>query len=327
MIETLLFSMNAVLPLVVLVFIGYMMRYKGIFTDEFIKIANRFCFRFCFFSTLFISVYNIESFNPVYRDIAVFTVCSILILILAGVLYAVFFVKDPRQKGVMAQAFYRSNYAIIGISLVSNLCGESGLAVAAIVLASTIPLFNISAVIVLTVFLRENGERVSFSSVILKILTNPLIDGIAVAFVCQFIRPYLGGWTLKNGEICFVYRTIESLAKITTPLSLIILGGQFKFSSVRHLLPKISVAVLFRLVIAPAFGLSAAHFFFPHFATAEYAALIPLFGSPVAVASAIMANQMHNDGELATQILVWSTLLSGVTIFIIIAILKMLGIF
>ena len=43
--------------------------------------------------------------------------------------------------------------------------------------------------------------------------------------------------------------------------------------------------------------------------------------------SAIMANQMHNDGELATQILVWSTLFSSITMFILIAALRFVGIF
>ena len=322
MIDTLLFSLNAVLPLILLVVIGYILRQKNFFTDDFLKLANSFCFKFCFFSTMFVSIYNISAFDRAYKDLALFSVVSICALITLGVLYAVFFVRDDRQKGVMAQAFYRSNYAILGVPLVVNLFGETGAASAAIVLATTVPIFNISAVILLSIWVKDSSSSHSVLSVLKKMAKNPLLQGIFAGFVCLLLRPHLHGWTLKDGEVKFIYRTIENLSKITTPLALVILGGQFKFSSARHLLPQIVPAVLMRLVIAPALGLTAAHLLFPTFGAREFAALIPLFASPVAVASAIMAREMKNDGELATQILVWSTLLSSFTVFAVIVILR-----
>lgn len=325
MLDTLFFSLNAVLPLISLVVIGYILRQKNVFTDEFLKIANKFCFRFCFFSTMFTSIYNISGFDKAYKDLALFAICSIFALMAAGILYAVIFIKDNRQKGVMAQAFYRSNYAIIGIPLVTNLFGENGTASAAIVLACTIPIYNIAAVILLSVWVNDGASKQSPLKILKKIAQNPLLQGIFAGFICLLIRPYLHGWTLKDGEVKFIYRTIENLAKITTPLALIILGGQFTFSSAAHLLPQITAGVLSRLVFSPLLGLAAAHALFPAFSAQEYAALIPLFGSPVAVASAIMAREMKNDGELATQILVWTTLFSGITIFIIIVVLRTLN--
>ena len=58
---------------------------------------------------------------------------------------------------------------------------------------------------------------------------------------------------------------------------------------------------------------------------AEYPALVALYASPVAVSSAIMATEMKNDEQLATQLVVWTTLFSGITIFIIVCILMALG--
>lgn len=325
MIDTLIFSMNAVLPLIMLVILGYILRQKNVFTDDFLKTANKFCFRFCFFSTMFISIYNLSAFDSVYRDLALFSLCSILALIVVGIVYALLFVKDDRQKGVMAQAFYRSNYAIIGVPLVANLFGESGTASAAVVLASTVPVFNITAVILLNIWIKDSGKKVSPLNMLKKIAMNPLLEGIAAGALCCLVRPYLHGWTLKDGEIKFIYKTIENLSKITTPLALIILGGQFKFSAASSRVHQIIVAVIFRLLIAPLLGLSAAYLLFPSFTPREYAALIPLFASPVAVASAIMAREMKNDGDLATQILVWSTLFSSFTVFLVIAVLRTVG--
>jgi predicted permease len=56
-----------------------------------------------------------------------------------------------------------------------------------------------------------------------------------------------------------------------------------------------------------------------------YAALVALFATPVAVASAIMAEEMGNDGQLARQLVVWTTLLSAVVIFVTIVILRAMG--
>jgi predicted permease len=51
--------------------------------------------------------------------------------------------------------------------------------------------------------------------------------------------------------------------------------------------------------------------------TAQFPALVALFGSPVSVSSAIMASEMHNDEQLATQLVVWTTAASGLTVFLI----------
>ena len=325
--DTFIFSLNAVLPIVGLVVLGYILRKNNVVTDDFLKMANKFVFTYCFPCLMFTNVYNIEKFNSVYRDLAIFAVLSILSLITLGTVFSLIFIKDPRQKGVMIQSFYRSNFAIIGIPLAASLYGARGGPAAAIILACTIPLYNASAVIFLTIFVKQGKQKVSFSNLLLKIITNPLIEGILAALLCLCIRPYLGGWTLKTGSFRFVYRIIEDVSKITSPFALIILGGQFRFSAAKKLFPQISAAVFAKLVLAPVLGLTAAHFFCPQFGGPEYAALVALFGSPIAVASAIMAAQMDNDGELANQILVWTTLLSAVTIFANVALFRAVGIF
>ena len=57
------------------------------------------------------------------------------------------------------------------------------------------------------------------------------------------------------------------------------------------------------------------------------AVLIGLFAAPVATSSAVMAKEMKNDGDYANQIVVWSTLLSMITIFVSIYVFRILGVF
>ena len=87
---------------------------------------------------------------------------------------------------------------------------------------------------------------------------------------------------------------------------------------------------LYRLVFAPVFALVVAFLLSTYtglidFGRNEYATLVSLFGTPVAVASVVMAEQMDGDGALATQLVVWSSVFSILTIFLQVCILMALG--
>ena len=58
--------------------------------------------------------------------------------------------KKAKRRGVILQCTFRSNFAIIGLTLVDRLGGDLGLA--GMISAFSIPLFNILAVIALSVF-------------------------------------------------------------------------------------------------------------------------------------------------------------------------------
>ena len=109
-----------------------------------------------------------------------------------------------------------------------------------------------------------------------------------------------------------------------------ILGGQFVFSAVKDYRKEITLGVLFRIVLAPLIGIGVAALLarfggISAFGPDAYPALIALFGSPVAVSSAIMASQMGGDEQLATQLVVWSSACSIVTIFVTACILMATG--
>lgn len=92
---------------------------------------------------------------------------------------------------------------------------------------------------------------------------------------------------------------------------------------------ELTAGVAARLIGAPVMGFTLA------FAAAALgiitldataiAVLIALFGSPMAVASVVMASEMNADDILAGQIVVWTTLLSMASIFIQIVIFRTAG--
>jgi len=194
-------------------------------------------------------------------------------------------------------------------------------------LAFIIPLFIALSVTSLSMF-SEQGERVTVGSVIKRIIKNPLIIAIALAFVALGVRSMLIRWggTFRLSNIDFIYDSISTLGSVTTPLALIVLGAQFKFESARHLIKQISVGALLRLVVSPLMVFCVALIFFPSFGKIEYACLLCLFASPNAVTNVILTSELGGDEQLAGQLVVWTTVCSFVTLFVYIFTFSQLGI-
>lgn len=335
MLDDLLFSVNAVFPIILVSAFGFIARKTGFIDDAFIKSGNRFCFRFGFFAMMFVNIYKIESLGEIRWNVVFFAVLSILVLFFIGLIWIIFVEKIPAQKGVIHQAFYRSNYATIGLPLAFNIVGGEGLVIASLISAFSVPLFNVLGVISLAAFNRqENGgkHRNLVVHILKEIVKNPLIQGVALGMLCVAVRPFCGAWRFSKSNIRFVFNAFEAVGSIAPWLSLIILGGQFKFSAVRRLLPQIVSSVVARLVLAPVVGMLLCIFLPPvfgvrSFTAPEYAALFSLFATPEAVASISMADQMNGDSELAGQILVWTAVFSAFTLFAFVAFFRHAGIF
>ena len=326
-------AVNAVFPIIGLILLGYILRRKNFLSDSFLKTGNRLVFQVCLPCMLFLNVYDISDFGVIRWNVVAYAVGMVLLLFVLGLASALAVTKVPERRGVLLQCVFRSNYAIIGLSLAAALGGEEALAVSAIVSAFTIPVFNILAVVALTMFVgkREKGS----GGIAREILTNPLILGVALGLLALAVRGLevrLWGrevFSLRR-DVKFLYSMLTSLKSIASPLALIVLGGQFTFSAIGRLWKEIAVGTVWRIVLSPLLGLGAAALLSEctgwfSCGVNEFPALVALFGSPVAVSSAIMAGSMGSDEQLATQLVVWTSLGSIVTIFLEVCILMSAG--
>ena len=326
---------EAVLPIVLLILLGYFLRQKNFFSDTFIQMGNKLMFRIGLPTMLFVSVYGIKSLSEINWDICLYCVLATTTVFLLGCVTAVLTTPVPERRGVLVQCAFRSNYAIIGIPLAATLGGEAATAVAAVLAAALVPYLNILAVLALSIFRKdENGEKLNVKKIAGDVARNPLIAGVLAGLLVLLVRQ----WQIKRfGTVVFslerdlsvVYKVAKDLKAMTTPLALILLGGQFRFSAVRGLFKEIVVGTVWRTVLAPIVGVGGAvllgHLGLFQCGAAEYPALIALYGSPVAVSSAIMAREMHNDEQLATQLLVWTSVASIVTIFAAVCLMMGMG--
>lgn len=326
-------AVNAVFPIVILIGIGYCLRRVNFVTEEFVKTGNKLVFNICLPCMLFVNVYEIESLNDIRWDVVLYACLMILVIFLIGTAVAVLTTPDGKRRGVIAQSAFRSNMAIIGLALAASLGGQDAVAVAAVVSAFTVPIFNILAVVSLTMFVEQEGQGSRFAGVLKKIATNPLIIGIGLGMFCLVARQgqmLLGESVfLLSRDLKFLYTSLENLGKITSPFALLVLGGQFTFSAVSDLRKEILAGTLSRIILSPVIGIGTAVLLgwcgVLDFDASVYPALIAVFGSPTAVSSAIMAKQMNHDGQLATQLVVWTSIGSIFTIFITVCILMAMG--
>lgn len=333
--QILMTAINSIVPILLLILVGYGLRRIGFLNESFIATGNKFVFNICLPIMLFINVYDIENLTYIRFDIVIYVACVVCLLFLLGFVAAKM-TPIPERKGVLMQCIYRSNYAIIGLPIANALGGAEAVAVAAIVSAFLIPVYNTFAVISLSIFLNSSdSKKIDIKKLLRGIATNPLIIGVLLGLICLGLRQLQLNIFDKlifsmERDTKFLYTTLDNIAGITSPLALILLGGQFVFSAVSGIFKEISVGVISRTVIAPIIGVGLAFVLSKyagilHCGEAEYPMLIAVFGSPVAVSSAIMAAGMKNDSQLATQLVVWTSAVSVITMFITICILLSAG--
>lgn len=340
-----LFACNVLLPIILVILVGYILKRIKLFDVPFFKTLNKLCFRICIPILLFKNVYDIKSLSNINWAFIGYICAGIVILFIIGAILVKFTIPDDKQKGVILQAFFRSNYAIVGIPLAANIAAQiAGADVqtingnAAIASAFSIPLFNILAVIALSIFDKgdeEDKKGINFKKIGLNILKNPLIHGVVLGIIVVGIKMIF----INNdaGVInsvykfkfftdgTFLYDAVANIAKIATPLALIALGGQFEFKAVSKLKFQLIYGLILRVIVVPVAGLCIAYAF--GFRVNEFPSLIGIFATPVAVSSVPMAAEMGQDDELAGQLVVWSTLLTTISLFIILIICRALNMF
>lgn len=174
-----------------------------------------------------------------------------------------------------------------------------------------IPIYNICAVIILEYFAGKSSSKLKLLK---KIITNPLILGIVVGFLFYFLHIPVPD---------FIGKPMKAFANMATPLALFALGGTLKFNAVKGNVKILSWTILIKMILLPLamFGISM---LFP-FSPMERFMLLIVFATPTAVSSYPMAQNMGGDGPLAGQIVVISTTLSMLTIFLFIFFLGLAG--
>ena len=335
MLESLIFAANAIIPMMLLMLLGYLLGRKGYFSDETLRQMNRFTFRFCVSAMMFRGIYTLSSLSNIGLDMVCFVLVSIIILTALGWAEARLFTKERTRRGVIIQNSFRSNVGVIGLYLAASLGGAEGNSACAGIQAPVIIYNNIMAVMALTAYSGREGRSPGAREVLRRIAVNPMILGQVAGLVCLAIRQFIprgADGALAFSFACnlsFLYSAIDSLASLTAPMLLVLLGAQVDFGAISLFRRELIVGVVHRLLLAPVVGFALAlladRMGFITLTSALTASLVGLYGSPAAAASAVMTEEIGGDAELARQYVVWTNALSSLSLFALVLALRRMG--
>ena len=316
MLKDLLFSANVIVPIFLLILLGYGLTRVKLWDAHFLKIANDVCFK-CLLPVLLF--YNVASANifEVFNGKLILYVCLCACIVCGGLFLVVpLFIHDDKRKGVIIQGTFRSNFLLFGVPLGLSIGGQAGAVLAAVVASFYVPVINMLSVISLYVF--SKAENKNLKAALLGILKNPLIIGGVSGLLFSLIRNSIGF------EIpTMLDTTLSNIKSTATPLAFLILGGDLKFGNMLRDMKYSILSVVGKIVLIPVIMLPISAFLgFNHL---EMAILLAVFATPNAVSSYAMARNYEADYELAGEIITLGTLFSIVTIFIFITALKMLA--
>ena len=311
--SNLIYSINATLPIFLLIILGKVLKTTKIINDEFTKTADRYVFRIALPALLFsdLTENNIGSAFDGKYVLFCFSITIFSIAVLWGLTEK--FMKNEEQKGAFIQGSYRSSAAILGLAFINNMYDSVGMA--PLMIIGCVPLYNIFAVIILTLKGDNGGKKPNMKETFINVMKNPILLSILIALPFALLNLHFPS---------FVNKTIGSVANTATPLALISIGASFEGKKALKKMKPTLLASFIKLILLAGLFLPLAVFL--GYRNQELMALLVMLGSPTTVSSYIMAKNTGNDGILTSSIIVLTTLLSSLTLTLWIFILKSFGV-
>lgn len=300
--ENLLFSLNATVPVFLMMVLGLVFRKLGWLDETFADKMNKFVFMVPLPVLVFEDLATVD-FAEVWDTRFVFF-CFAVTLVSIGIAAGISCLwKEKSLQGEFIQVSYRSSAALLGVALIQNIYGDAGMA--PLMMIGSVPLYNIMAVVVLSFF---HPERRGIDGAVMKktlkgIATNPIIIAIVLGLFWSALR-------IPMPPI--MQKTVSSIGGMATPMGLIAMGAAFdvrkafakaKPAAAAAFIKLIGFCALF-LPVAVALG----------FRESELVAILVMLGSATTVSCFVMAKNMGHEGVLTSSVVMLTTLFSGFTL-------------
>lgn len=300
--KNLVFSLNATVPIFLMMVLGMLFRKLGWMDEEFAAKMNKFVFLIPLPVLLFGDLAKVD-FKEVWNiKFVIFCFVVTFICITIAALVSCIW-KDRSIQGEFIQASYRSSAALLGIAFIQNIYGNAGMA--PLMIIGSVPLYNVMAVVVLSFFHPERKaiDKAVWIKTLKGIVTNPIIIGIVAGLIwsaCKIPMP-----TILN-------KTVTSIGGMSTPMGLMAMGATFDFRKALGKIKPAVTATIMKLVVFVAIFLPIAVKL--GFRQEELIAILVMLGSATTVSSFVMAKNMGHEGVLSSSVVMLTTLFSAFTL-------------
>lgn len=311
MLNDLVFSVNTVLPLLLMMLVGFVARRLGVIGPKGVKEANSAVFHVFLPLLLCLNIMDTRLGETLDYRTLIYAMAGVILTFAVMFAIAPKLAREPLSRGVLIQGVARSNYAIFGVPLVMLTYPDANQSVAALMVAAVVPLFNVFSTVAL---MRYSGRGARGWDMARGVLLNPLILGTLAGLLL---------WRLQVTLPPVLDKPARSLAGVATPLALFLLGASIDFEKTRANTRLLTIGVSGRLIFVPLVFLTGAVLM--GIRDVSLATLIAVFASPTAVSSYPMAQQMGGDADFAAAQVALTTAFSGVTVFLWVFVFRMAG--
>lgn len=291
--------LNSLFPVVVLIFLGFVLKKRGLTTSAFLQTSDKLVYYIFFPVMLFWKIGGASYESGIDWSLCFAGLFTLAIMfVLSLVMIAVFRITDF-QAGSFAQSCYRFN-TYIGVAVILNSLGEEGIKHFGLLIGIAIPIINVVAVTTLIWFSQESRSIGARGKIVMKaLLSNPLIIGCISGII--YSRSF-------SGYPQFIDNSLSLLSMVTLPLALLSIGGSLSFGGIRKHLPVSLLAASAKLVIFPLVGYYSLNIF--NVTGTPFLVGMIFFALPTSTAIYVLSSQMQSDTELASSAILLSTLLS-----------------
>lgn len=309
-----IFSLSIAMPIFLVMCIGYFLKNKNFLNDDFIVTANKLVFNIALPLKIFYDVLQTSLYEHIDIKFISFIVIGTILSVIIAWLVGLFSVTNKSQLGAFIQGSFRGNFIYVGLSIMENITGSIGLK-APLAIIFYLPLYNILAVLVLSLTNQSSSEKVDIKGILLNIVKNPLIIATLLGVTVSYI-----GVPMPNVAL----RTMGYFRELVTPLALLSIGASFKLQKSSQSLFPALIASSLKLIILPFIFVILAMAF--NFDNQDILLFYIFFGVPTSTVSYVMTEAMGGDGDLASNIIMVTTLCSIITMTLFIFVFKRVGI-
>lgn len=312
--DSLVFSLNATIPIFLVIVIGYGLRRMGVVNQNFVEVSNKLNFNLALPALLFQDLAFTNLRDGFDAKLVLFCATVTTIAFFGIWFLARRLVRDSTLVGAFVQASYRCSVAVMGVALMQNIYGGAG--PASMMIIGSVPLFNIYAVLVLSVEGKQTGEAglARVRSTALNVIKNPLLIGIVLGCTSSLME-------VRYAAI--LVRTLGLVSSLATPQALLCIGAGFEGRKALAKLKPTIAASLIKLVVLPALFLPVAVLL--GFRNEALVCIVIMLGTATTPSSYVMAERMGNDGVLTSSVVVLTTLLSALTLTFWLFLVRQMG--
>jgi len=290
-------------PIFIIIAAGYLIRKIKIIDDSGVTLLTRLAYNVGLPALFLLNIteYRLSEIFDVGIIKVIYSAYGIIFVIL--LLLSIAVKRSRHTKGAFFVSSFRVNMAFVGLPIIWAAFGKLALARASLVIAFLVPLNIIISIIVFRAYNR-GSEKVGYKKMMRSIVTDPIVIAAVLGMALSY-----SGISLPR----FIHSSLDIISGMTVAIALLSIGASFRFDHLKNDMGLVSFVGFNKLILMPVVALITATYIF-RIDSFDRDVIVTLFATPMAVAAYVMAKELRSDHRLAASSLIFTTMISALTI-------------